>query len=153
MLSDDSGGGSFFVGATLTAFVGASSLFVPPSPSVLAPGSEAIGACDDAGIAKLLVVVSASCQMSIFCCDAAEFRNADARDEARRGYDSGANQSQTKVPHKTMKQGSLVTLFEFIDFSYNHVCMPLTETPAKSLQVLTHTRLGVPRKYQYLLED
>ena len=50
MLSADSGGGSFFFGAALTAFAGASSSFLMSVSSALAPVSEVIGACDDANI-------------------------------------------------------------------------------------------------------
>jgi hypothetical protein len=66
MLSDDSGGGSFFLGVALTALTGASSLLLVSLSQTLAPGSEAIGACDEADIVELFVVAFDSCQMSVF---------------------------------------------------------------------------------------
>jgi len=66
MLSAFSGGGSFFLDATLTALAGASlSSLVKPAP--LAPATEAIGVCDNADMARLCVLSHLVYgQMSIF---------------------------------------------------------------------------------------
>ena len=62
MLSGVSGGGSFFVGATDTAFAGASSPFsILPS---LTPASDIAGAVEDADMAMLLFVTSGSGQVT-----------------------------------------------------------------------------------------
>ncbi len=54
MLSGDSGGGSFFLYAALTAFVGASSTVVFSADS--APAATSAGACDDVDIVKFCVL-------------------------------------------------------------------------------------------------
>lgn len=83
------------MGATLTTFAGASSLFVASLLSTLLPGSEAIGACDVGDIVELLVVGSAMPDVNILLMP----RNLEMptrRNEAGRGYDSGANSVQTQ---------------------------------------------------------
>jgi hypothetical protein len=79
MLSGDSGGGSFFLGATLTAFTGASSSFAMSVSSALAPVSEVIGACDDADmVGCLLLHLSVDrCQYYLQRARIAELKNAD----------------------------------------------------------------------------
>lgn len=83
MLAGDSGGGSFFLGATLTALAGASS-FLPVflSPS-LAPDAKAVAACDEADIVELGVVAWRVARCQYFAVSA-ESRIADAS-EAEQG--------------------------------------------------------------------
>jgi hypothetical protein len=72
MLSGDSGGGSFFLGATLTALAGATSLFVVSLSSNVPPGSVGFGACEEADIVDLFVVAwrVARCQYFAVLVDA-----------------------------------------------------------------------------------
>lgn len=55
MLSADSGGGSFFLYAALTAFAGASSLLLFCS-SPFAPASVSVGVCEDVDMAMFFWV-------------------------------------------------------------------------------------------------
>lgn len=88
MLSEDSGGGSFLLGAALTALTGASSFCLVSSSWKSGPGSEATRACEEADMVELFAVSCDSCQMSIFCWKNTEFANPDAKDKAERGCNS-----------------------------------------------------------------
>ncbi len=86
MLSEDSGGGFFFLGAALTALAGVSSFCLVFSSYTSGTGSTR--ACEEADMVELFAVSFDSCQMSIFCWKNTDVASPDAKDKAERGCNS-----------------------------------------------------------------